>query len=184
MTTAKHRMLAGELYDPQDPLLAGERRHARTLLDRLNKSLGEPRREQHELLRQLLGAFGKDAHVEPPFFCDYGYNVRLGAGAYLNCSCVLLDTNVIDIGERTLLGPAVQVYAAQHPLNAAERAGGLERGLAVTIGADCWIGGGAILVPGVSVGAGTVVGAGSVVVKDLPAGVLAVGNPARVVRSL
>ncbi len=134
------------------------------------------------LLGELLGRLGDDAWIEPPFHCDYGWNVSLGAGAYLNFGCVILDCNPVRIGANVLLGPYVQVYAAFHPTDPALRRTGRELAAPVTIGDNAWIGGGAIICPGVTIGEHTTIGAGSVVTRDIPAGVVAVGNPCRVLR--
>ena len=117
--------------------------------------------------------------IRPPFFCDYGYNIRLGAGAFLNFNCVILDVAAVEIGEAAQIGPAVQIYAADHPRDPAQRRAGLELGRPVRIGANTWIGGGAIILPGVTVGDDAIVGAGSVVTRDVAPGATVVGNPAR-----
>jgi maltose O-acetyltransferase len=184
MTTEKEKMLDGDLYDPQDPQLCAERQQARLLLKRINDTGDEQREERAHLLGMLIPTQGSNAWIEPPFFCDYGSNITLGDDVYFNFNCVVLDVAPVRIGSRVLCGPAVQIYAATHRLSAAERRSGLELGKPIVIGDDVWIGGGAILCPGVRIGAGTVVGAGSVVTRDLPAGVLAAGNPCRVVRNL
>lgn len=181
--TEREKMLAGGLYDAADPELAAGRLRARGLLRRL-RDCG-PGEEGWDAIRAaLLPNAAPDIHIEPPFHCDYGWNIHAGGRVYFNANCVVLDVCRVEIGPRTLVGPAVQIYTALHPLDAEERALGLESGAPVRIGADCWIGGGAVVLPGVSIGEGTVVGAGSVVARDLPPGVLAVGNPARIVRVL
>jgi maltose O-acetyltransferase len=135
------------------------------------------------LLSRLVG-YDTDATIELPFSCDYGTNIHLGSRVYLNFNCIILDVAPVRIGHRTLLGPAVQVLTATHPLSAEQRREGWELGKAVCIGADVWIGGGAILCPGVSIGDRSVIGAGSIVTRDVPADVVVAGNPARVLRSL
>ncbi|MBD7977919.1 sugar O-acetyltransferase [Pseudomonas sp.] len=184
MKTEKEKMLDGELYDPRDPQLCAQRQQARLLLKRFNDTGDDQREARAQLLGLLIPDQGSNAWIEPPFFCDYGSNITLGDDVYFNFNCVVLDVAAVRIGSRVLFGPAVQVYAATHPLGAIERQSGLELGKPIEIGDDVWIGGGAILCPGVRIGAGTVVGAGSVVTRDLPAGVLAAGNPCRVVRAL
>ncbi|MEO8344639.1 MAG: sugar O-acetyltransferase [Betaproteobacteria bacterium] len=184
MPTEKEKMLAGELYNASDPGLVAERLRARELCHKLNSSSpGIPEAERAELLFQLLGA-ATDAYVTPPFYCDYGRNIELGSNVYFNFNCVILDVARVTVGNNVLFGPAVQVYTASHPMSAEERRSGLEYGKPVAIGNDVWLGGGAILCPGVTIGERTVIGAGSVVVRDLPAGVFAAGNPCRVIRQL
>lgn len=180
MRTEKDKMLAGELYDPADPEIQAELARTQAWLARYNTPLARPAAESHELLRDRLGAVGDGAVVRPPFHCDYGFNIRLGAGAFLNFNCVILDVVEVSIGDGAQIGPGVQILAADHPRDAATRASGLEFGRPVRIGANVWIGGGAIILPGVSIGDGAVVGAGAVVTRDVPAEAVAVGNPARV----
>jgi maltose O-acetyltransferase len=136
--------------------------------------------DRRALLLERFAAVGAGAVIRPPFHCDYGFNISLGAGAYLNFNCVILDVVAVSIGDRTQIGPAVQIYTADHPRDAALRATGREFGRPIRIGADVWIGGGAIILPGVSIGDGALIGAGSIVTRDVPAGVTAFGSPARV----
>jgi len=174
----KQKMLAGELYRP-DAELGAEQAAAKAWMARYNASLAAPLTERHALLCERLGHVGRDAVIRPPFFCDYGYNIRLGDGVFLNFNCVILDVVEVTIGDRTQIGPAVQIYTADHPRDTETRRAGLEFGRPIRIGSDVWIGGGAILLPGVTVGDGAVIGAGSVVTRDVPAGVTVAGNPAR-----
>ena len=176
-------MLAGELYRP-DAELGAEQAAAKAWMVRYNAALALPVAERRALLCERLGHVGKDAVIRPPFFCDYGYNIRLGDGVFLNFNCVILDVVEVVISDRTQIGPAVQIYAADHPRDAATRRAGLEFGRPVKIGSDVWIGGGAIILPGITIGDGAVIGAGSVVTRDVPDGVLAVGNPCRVIREI
>ena len=171
-------MLAGELYRP-DAELGAEQAAAKAWMVRYNASLALPVSARHALLCERLGHVGKDAVIRPPFFCDYGTNIRLGEGVFLNFNCVILDVVEVSIGDRTQIGPAVQIYAADHPRDAATRRAGLEFGRPVRIGSDVWIGGGAIILPGITVGDGAVIGAGSVVTRDVGAGMTVMGNPAR-----
>ncbi|WP_349264124.1 sugar O-acetyltransferase [Longimicrobium sp.] len=182
--TEKEKMLAGELYDAADPQLVAERRRARDLLYALNASRDGQRELRMDIVRRLMGAVGEGAWIEPPFFCDYGGNIRLGDRVFFNFNCVVLDVAQVTIGSDVMFGPAVQILTATHPLNHVERRSGLEAAKPITIGSDVWVGGGAILLPGVTIGARSVIGAGSVVTKDVPEGVLAAGNPCRVIRPI
>jgi maltose O-acetyltransferase len=178
-------MIRGERYDPRDPELMKARRRARSLLAAYNATAGSvDLGERRRILGELLGATGEECWIEPPFQCDYGFNISLGRGVYMNFNCVILDVAPVTIGSHVLFGPAVQLYTAGHPLDAAERRSGIEWGKPIAIGDDAWLGGGAIVLPGVTIGARTVVAAGSVVTKDLPADVVAAGNPCRVLREL
>ena len=183
MPNEKTRMLAGELYDGQDPELVADRLRTREVSQALIALPPGADAERADLLAQLFRA-PTDAYITPPFFCDYGWNINLGRNVYFNVNCVILDVARVNIGDNVLLGPAVQIYTPLHPMAAAERRSGLEYARPVSIGDDVWIGGGAIICPGVSIGPRSVVGAGSVVVKDVPADVLVAGNPARIIRSL
>ena len=174
----KQKMLAGELYRP-DAELGADQAATKSWLVRYNAALALPVSERHALLCERLGQVGKDAVIRPPFFCDYGYNIRLGDDVFLNFNCVILDVVDVTIGDRTQIGPAVQIYAADHPRDAETRRAGLEFGRPVRIGCDVWIGGGAIILPGVTVGDGAVIGAGSVVTRDVARGDTVTGNPAR-----
>jgi len=174
--TEKEKMLAGELYLATDPELTAENLHAQRLLVRYNTCQPE---ERYAILQSLFGTCGEGVVIKPGFGCDYGYNIHMERNVFLNFNCVLLDVCTIRIGEGTQIGPAVQIYAADHPRDAATRLRGLENGKPVTIGRNVWIGGGAILLPGITVGDGAVIGAGSVVTKDVAANQIVVGNPAR-----
>ncbi len=173
----KQKMLRGELYDATDRELVADRQHAETQLLRLNAT--DDPQKRAVLLRALLGAIGEGTILRSPLFFDYGYNVYLGRNVFLNFNCVLLDVMPIRIGDGTQIGPAVQIYAADHPRDRATRLSGLECGKPVTIGKNVWIGGGAILLPGITVGDDAVIGAGSVVIHDVASGERVGGNPAR-----
>ena len=183
MKSEKEKMLAGELYDPLDAELSRERERCRNLLKQLNDSREDQVEERKALLNQLLGA-ETDVWVQPPFFCDYGTNLRLGSKVFFNFNCVVLDVMRVTIGSNVLFGPAVQIYAATHPIEAAVRRKWLELGKPVTIGSDVWVGGAAIVCPGVTIGNRSVIGAGSVVTRDVPDDVFAAGNPCKVIRRL
>lgn len=180
MQTEKQKMLAGELYNAADTELQADQAAAADWMARYNASAAQPPAQRHALLVERLAEVGAGAVIRPPFHCDYGYNIRLGSGVFLNFDCVILDVCEVSIGEGTQVGPAVQFYAADHPRDAAGRASGLEFGRPIRIGRNVWIGGGAIILPGVSIGDDAVIGAGAVVTRDVPAGATALGNPARV----
>ena len=179
MRTEKDKMLAGELYDAGAPEIQAELAATHKWLARYNASLDMAPSERRKLLVERLAAVGDGAVVRPPFHCDYGFNIRLGAGVFLNFNCVILDVVEVTIGDRTQIGPGVQILTADHPRNPAARASGLEFGRPVRVGRNVWIGAGAIILPGVSIGDDALIGAGSVVTRDVPAGATVFGNPAR-----
>jgi maltose O-acetyltransferase len=176
----KQKMLAGELYDSGDLELQADLRAAQAWLGRYNASLGSSVSARYVLLREQLAAVGKGAVIQPPFHCDYGYNIHLGENVFLNFNCVILDVARVEIGAGTQIGPAAQIYTADHPRDPAERRTGLGFGRPVTIGRNVWVGGGSIILPGMTIGDDAVIGAGSVVTRNVPAGATALGNPARV----
>jgi maltose O-acetyltransferase len=181
--TEREKMLAGELYDPLDRELVVARNRARDLCNGLNATReAEPDQRRH-IVRQLFGAGGDTVWMQPPFFCDYGKNIALGERVFFNFNCVVLDVCEVRIGSFTFLGPAVQIYTAMHPMNAELRRE-QEFGKPVEIGSDVWVGGGALILPGVRIGSRTVIGAGSVVTRDIPEGVFAAGNPCRIIRNI
>lgn len=177
--TQKQKMLAGELYDAGDAEIQADLLATRAWLVRYNASLGASTQQRRALLRERFASVGEGAAVRPPFHCDYGFNIHLGAGVFLNFNCVILDVVEVTIGDKTQIGPGVQILTADHPRDAASREAGLEFGRPIRIGRNVWIGGGAILLPGVRVGDDAVIGAGSVVTRDVAAGQTVVGNPAR-----
>ncbi len=183
MATEREKMLAGELYDPLDAELAGLRTRARELCQVLAATREVDQQERRRVLVDLFGSGGDTVGMQPPFHCDYGSNIHLGEKVFFNFGCVLLDVCEIRIGSFTLFGPGVQIYAATHPMNAELRRV-VELGKPITIGSDVWVGGGAVICPGVTIGARSVIGAGSVVTRDVPDGVVAAGNPARVLRAI
>lgn len=179
MASEKQKMLAGELYVATGEELAADARRVAEWMDRYNASIAATQRDHAALLREMLAEVGEGAYIRPPFHCDYGYNISLGRGVFLNFNCVILDVVKVTIGDRTQIGPGVQILTADHPRDPAQRRAGLEFGRPVTIGADVWIGGSAIVLPGVRIGDGAIVGAGAVVTRDVAAGATVVGNPAR-----
>jgi maltose O-acetyltransferase len=182
--TEKQKMLDGELYLASDPELAAESLRAAQLVQRYNQTIAGDRATRSEILRDLFDRVGEDINIVPPFHCDYGIHISVGARFYMNTGCVILDCNKVTIGDDVLCGPYVQIYAAYHPVNPEVRLTGRELAAPIKIGNNVWIGGGAIICPGVTIGNNTTIGAGSVVTKDIPANVVAVGNPCRVLRSV
>lgn len=182
MRSEKEKMLAGDRYDPLDPILAQERSRSRLLIEQLNRSSESDVEERSRIIRSLLPNADPEIWLQPPFYCDYGYNIIIGEKVFLNFNCVILDVTQVKIGGRTLIGPDVQIYTATHPIVHTQRAEGIEFAKPITIGEDVWIGGGVIICPGVSIGDRTVIGAGSVVTKDIPSDVMAAGNPCKVIR--
>ncbi|MFO0739450.1 MAG: sugar O-acetyltransferase [Labilithrix sp.] len=178
-TSEREKMLAGQLYDPMDAELIAARQRARELCWQLN---AQPTPDR-EALRQLFGSGGDTVWMQPPFFCDYGTNIELGESVFFNFNCVVLDVCKVTIGAFTQIGSGVQLLTPLHPFDAELRRKE-EYGKPIVIGRDVWIGAGALVLPGVTIGARSVIGAGSVVTRDVPEGVLAVGNPCRVVRPL
>jgi maltose O-acetyltransferase len=183
MRSEKEKMLAGELYNPFDPELVAGRERARDLCQDLNATRERDQTTRRRILTELFGRGGESVWMQPPFYCDYGSNMYLGERVYFNFNCVVLDVCAVTIGDFTLFGPAVQIYTATHPLDAKRRRAE-ESGQPITIGSDVWVGGGAIICPGVTIGDKAVIGAGSVVTRNIPGGVLAVGNPCRVLREI
>jgi maltose O-acetyltransferase len=183
MRTEREKMLAGELYDPMDPALVAGRERARDLCQALNATREGEQEERRRILRELFGAGGESVWMQPPFFCDYGANIHLGERVFFNFNCVVLDVCPVRIGDYTLLGPGVQILTPLHPMNAELRRQE-EYGAPIEIGADVWVGAGALILPGVRIGDRAVIGAGSIVTRDVPAGVFAAGNPCRVIREI
>ena len=183
MRSERDKMLAGELYDALDPELVAARNRARDLCQDLNATRESEDEKRRRILVDLFAVGGDSVWMQPPFFCDYGTNITLGTRVFFNFNCVVLDVCPVSIGDYTLFGPAVQIYTPMHPMDAVERRA-KEFGKPITIGSDVWVGGGAIILPGVTIGSRTVIGAGSVVTRDVPEGVFAAGNPCRVIRTL
>ena len=183
MPTDREKMLAGELYDPLDPELVDARVRARDLCQALNATRESEEDRRRRLLIDLFGSGGDEVWMQPPFYCDYGSHIHLGKRVFFNFNCIVLDVCAVRVGDFTLFGPAVQIYTATHPLEAELRRT-REFAKPVNIGSDVWVGGGAIICPGVTIGSRSVIGAGSVVTRDIPDDVFAAGNPCRVIRSL
>ncbi|MCX5384597.1 sugar O-acetyltransferase [Streptomyces sp. NBC_00083] len=180
----KRLMLAGEWYLPDDPELLADSRRRIQLCAAYDAAVTAPAAERHAILAELLGSVDPSVRVRQPFRCDFGYNISIGAGTFVNFGAVFLDTGAISVGADVQIGPNVQLLTPTHEMDAERRRAGWEKAQPVTIGDNVWLGAGVIVCPGVTIGANTVVGAGAVVTRDLPPGVLAVGNPARVVREL
>jgi len=184
MTSEREKMIAGEFYNPMDPELVQASRRAHLLCQRLNATTEDQIAIRREILQELFATGGDTVWCEPPFYCIFGDNISIGNGVFFNFDCVILDVAPVSIGDQTMFGPAVQIYAASHPMDWRERAKGREFGKPISIGSNVWIGGGVIISAGVTIGDRTVIGAGSVVIRDIPDDVFAAGNPCRVIRQL
>lgn len=183
-TGQKARMLAGELYMASDPELTSEHLRAQAILAKFNATAADAADERRILLTELFDSLGEETVVKPTLRCDYGDNISTGARTFVNYDCVFLDCNRIAIGDDVQIGPGVHIYTATHPIAAEARRSGLEYARPVSIGNGVWLGGGAIVCPGITIGDNAVVGAGSVVTRDLPGNVVAAGNPCRIIRRL
>ncbi|MAL58970.1 MAG: maltose acetyltransferase [Flavobacteriaceae bacterium] len=182
--TEKQKMLAGEMYDPLDNVLFNEREQAKLLFQEIN-NLNETQKEKRsKLIYKLFGKAGKNLWVEPPFYCDYGYNISVGNHVFFNYNCCILDVMPVTIGHNVMIAPNVQIYTATHPLEAKARNSGKEFAKPISIGNDVWIGGSAIICPGVTIGNRVVIAAGAVVTKNIPDDVLVGGNPAKVLKAI
>ncbi|OJU28533.1 MAG: maltose acetyltransferase [Sphingobacteriales bacterium 41-5] len=182
--TEKEKMLAGKLYNAADAELKSLRTKARLAIQKLNSALPDNDNTIKEILKELIPSQGENFWIEPPFYCDYGTNIHAGDNVYFNYDCTILDVCEVRIGNDCMFGPAVQIYAPLHPMNAKERATLIEYGKPVTIGNNVWVGGNATILPGVNIGDRCVIGAGSVVTKDIPPDSFAAGNPAKVIRTI
>ena len=176
-------MKAGDMYDPLDPELTADRIRTRQLLQQLNSGDEADTDQRQKILEALIPDAGRGLWMQPPFYCDYGYHIYPGEKVFFNFNCVVLDVAPVKIGSRTLFGPNVQIYTAMHPSDYQERASGIEFAKPITIGEDVWIGGSAVICPGVNIGDRCIIGAGSVVTKDIPSDCFAAGNPCRVIRN-
>ena len=184
MKSEKQKMIMGELYNAMDEELVRDRLQARFLLKRYNDSAPDQIVTRQQILNDLIPEQGSGLYIEPPFYCDYGANIKIGNKVYFNFSCTILDVMQVTIGDNTLFGPSVQIYTAMHPIDWKERSSGLEFAKPVSIGSHVWVGGGAIICPGVSIGDRSIIGAGSVVTRDIPDNVFAAGNPCKIIKSL
>jgi len=184
MKSEKEKMLNGELYNTADPVLLNERLNARRLTRLYNQTIETDEHTRNELLKELFGSTGKNLFVEPSFRCDYGYNIKVGENFYANFDCVFLDVCEIQIGDNCFIAPGVHIYTATHPLNANERISGAEYGKPVHIGHNVWIGGSAVINPGVKIGNNVVIASGAIVTKDVPDNVVVGGNPAKIIKQV
>jgi len=184
MKTEKQKMLAGEMYNPDDPVLVKEREEARRKVRIYNQTLENEVEKRTYLLKELLGSTGENVTIEPNIRFDYGYNTYVGENFYANFDCTILDVCEVRFGDNCMLAPGVQVYTATHPLHPAERNSGREYAKPITVGNNVWIGGSAIINPGVTIGDNVVVASGSVVTKDIEDNVVVGGNPAKVIKRI
>ncbi|MGE7883259.1 maltose acetyltransferase domain-containing protein [Bacillus sp. NPDC094077] len=184
MKTEKEKMILGEMYIPADPVLVQEREQARILTRKLNDTPEVKLKERSEIVKELFGTTGDNIHLESSFRCDYGYNIHVGENFYANFDCTILDVCRVDIGVNCMLAPGVHIYTATHPLDPVERISGSEYGKPVTIGDNVWIGGRAIINPGVTIGHNAVIASGAVVTKDVPDNVVVGGNPAKIIKKI
>ncbi len=182
--TEKERMIAGDMYAPSDPQLIEDRRRARIIFGKYNVTHPDEVVKRSELLQDLFNQQPNKLYIEPPFYCDYGFNTQLGDNVYMNFNCCILDVSIVKIGDNTMLGPNVQIYTATHPLEYKARNSGLEFAKPITIGNNVWVGGNATICPGVTIGNNVVIGAGSVVTKSFPDNVFIAGNPARIIKTI
>ena len=180
----KAKMLAGQPYMASDPELSAAHLRAQAMLARFNATSADADAERRTLLTELFERIGEGTVLKPTLRCDYGFNIAIGDRTFINYDCLLLDCNRITIGDEVQIAPGVHIYTATHPIDAKARRSGIESALPVAIGDGVWLGGRAVVCPGVTIGANTVVGAGSIVTRDLPANAVAVGNPCRVIRQL
>lgn len=184
MLTEKERMIAGEMYDPADKDLTQDREMARRKTRLYNETLENEMEKRVFMLKDLFGTTGKNLYAEPTFRCDYGYNIHVGENFFANFDCVILDVSEVRIGDNCMMAPGVHIYTATHPLNPNERNTMREYGKPINIGNNVWIGGRAIINPGVTIGDNAVIASGAVVTKDVPANVVVGGNPARVIKEI
>ena len=180
----KEKMIKEMMYNALDPELTEARRNAEKLFQEYNKTQEEEQEKRNQIMTKLLGSYGSNSFIRPPFYCDYGFNIFIGKNVYFNFNCTILDCAKVTIGDNTLIAPSVQIYTAAHPTDPQTRLNGVEYAKEIKIGENCWIGGGVIICPGVTIGDNTTIGAGSVVTKNIPANCVAVGNPCKVLKFL
>ena len=180
----KQKMFAGQMYDPMDPQLVENRLQVRLKFQEINRIPDDQKEKRDQGFHDLMGEAGNGLWIVPPFYCDYGYNIKLGNNVFMNFNCIILDVMEVNMGNKVMLAPKVQIYTATHPLEAKPRNSGKEFAKPITIGNDVWIGGGAIICPGVRIGNGEVIVTSAVVTKDVPDDVFVAGNPARIVRHI
>jgi maltose O-acetyltransferase len=182
--TEKDKMLSGQMYNPDDPILVEERKSARMLFQKTNSLSEDYFEERTSLFYKLIGEAGEGLYIEPPFFCEYGYNIKCGNKVFINFNCIILDAMEVLMGNNVMIGPNVQIYTATHPMDFRSRNSGREFAKAIEIGSNVWIGGNAVICPGVNIGNGAVIGAGAVVTKNIPNDVFVAGNPAKIIRTI
>ncbi len=182
--TEKEKMIAGDMYNPLDSQLVEERHEARLLFQKMNSLNDDLKAKRNKLLYKLIPEAGENLWIEPPFYCDYGYNIKAGNNVFMNFNCCILDACEVIIGDDSMFGPNVQIHTATHPLEHKERNSGKEYAKPITIGENVWIGGGAMICPGVTIGNNVVIGAGSVVTKSFPDDVFIAGNPAKIIKTI
>ena len=180
--TEKEKMIAGDMYAPSDSQLIADRRQARIVFGKYNATHPDEAEKRKGLLHELCHQQPENLYIEPPFYCDYGYNIQLGKNVYMNFNCCILDVSIVKIGDNTMFGPNVQIYTATHPLEYKARNSGLEYAKPITIGKNVWVGGNTTICPGVTIGNNVVIGAASVVTKSFPDDVVIAGNPAKVIK--
>lgn len=184
MKTQKERMLSGELYLANDKELLLESKRAKKLIREINATTEEEIEKRQAKIKELFGQTGQEFYLEPPFYCDYGSNIKIGNNFYANSDCIMLDVASINIGDNVMFGPRVNLFTATHPIDAKTRVSGPELGYDIKINDNVWIGGGSIINPGIEIGENTIIGSGSVVTKNIPSNVIAAGNPCRIIRKI
>lgn len=184
MISEKSKAAQGMLYNPLDDELYGEHERCKELCHRYNNLSPSQYEERRTLIRKLFGLTGRNFVIEQPLFCDYGYNIEIGENFFMNFNCTILDCAKVSFGDNVLIGPDCGFYTANHPIDVATRNTGLEYALPIRVGNNVWIGGGTRIMPGATIGDNCVIGGGSVVTKSIPAGVVAAGNPCRIIRKL